>query len=58
MSQVCQRCYKIVMRACQSETEWSECPHLERRNQDLAYTQCAAAELQLRSLLNKQSEVK
>jgi hypothetical protein len=25
MSQTCQRCYKIVHRACQSETEWAEC---------------------------------
>jgi hypothetical protein len=29
--QTCQRCYRIVYRACQSETEWTDCPQLLRR---------------------------
>lgn len=68
MSQVCNRCYKIVSRACQSDTEALECINLKHNivgsasldTEELgrAYTQCAAAELQLRYLLNKQLEDK
>jgi len=28
MSQVCKRCYKIVHRGCQSDTESLDCPNL------------------------------
>src|SRR5262245_11007695 len=31
MSQVCNRCYKIVPRACQNDTETYDCPNLERQ---------------------------
>ena len=30
MSQVCQRCYRVVSHACQSEAEWEDCPNLIR----------------------------
>jgi hypothetical protein len=30
MSQTCQRCYKIVARACQSDTESVDCPNLKQ----------------------------
>lgn len=29
MSQMCQRCYRIVPRRCQSDTETMDCPHLQ-----------------------------
>lgn len=28
MSQTCPRCYRIVVRACQSDTETKDCPNL------------------------------
>jgi len=31
MSQMCNRCYKIVHRACQNDTEAAECPKLQRK---------------------------
>lgn len=31
MSQTCPRCYKIVERPCQSDTERADCPNLRRK---------------------------
>ena len=33
MSQTCNRCYRIVARACQSDTETIDCPNLIRKSQ-------------------------
>lgn len=32
MSQTCERCYKIVQQACQSDDESQDCPHKLRVN--------------------------
>ena len=37
MSQTCQRCYKIVARACQSDAEWADCPNLLRKRSALQH---------------------
>lgn len=36
MSQTCKRCSKIVERACQSESEWHDCPNLNEQQRDPA----------------------
>jgi hypothetical protein len=35
MSQTCPRCYRIVSRACQSDTETYDCPELARAQQQV-----------------------
>jgi hypothetical protein len=30
VSQTCARCYRVVQRACQSDTESTDCPNLKR----------------------------
>lgn len=30
MSQTCTRCYRVVVRACQTDTESTDCPNLAR----------------------------
>jgi hypothetical protein len=44
MTQVCDRCYRIVHRACQSDTERQDCPKLNPHPAPATLSECRTEE--------------
>jgi hypothetical protein len=47
MSPTCKRCYHIVTRACQSDTESAECPNLQWQRKHILEVDYASIELRV-----------